>query len=99
MKLRSLTRRNLLRAGAVPLLLRAAPPDNRVTQENRKAGTAEWQLAHYSFDRATGSGLRSPRLEGYASEVSAYPGEKIEFLISTDPPRRFSIDLYRTGYY
>src|SRR5262249_31925080 len=99
LKPRSITRRNLLRTGAAPLLLRAAPPDNPVTRENHKPGTAEWQLAHYAFDRAAGSGLRSPRLEGYASDVSVCPGKKIEFLISTDPPRHFTIDLYRTGYY
>ena len=99
MKSPSFTRRRILQSTAAPLLLRAAPPDSRVTAENRKPGTVEWQLKHYSFDSNTGSGLRSPRLEGYCSEVSVYPGEKIEFLVSTDPPGKFILDLYRTGYY
>ncbi len=93
------TRRRILQAAATPALLRAAGPDNKLTQENRRPGTVEWQLQHYSFDRPTGSGLRSPRLEGYASDVSVYTGDKIQFLVSADPARNFTIDIYRTGYY
>ncbi len=93
-----LTRRSLLHSAA-PLLARAAPADNRITEENRRPGTVEWQLKHYSFDRQGGAGLRSPRLEGYASDTSLYPGQKIEFLVSASPARRFTIDIYRTGYY
>ncbi|MGH7418679.1 MAG: N,N-dimethylformamidase beta subunit family domain-containing protein, partial [Candidatus Rokuibacteriota bacterium] len=81
------------------VLLSAAPPDSPVTQENRQPGAVEWQLKHYSFDRGSGSGLRSPRLEGYCSDTSVYPGEKIDFRVSTNPARRFTLDIYRTGYY
>jgi hypothetical protein len=95
-----ITRRRILKSAAAPLFLQpGGRADTRVAEENRRAGTVEWQLKHYSFDRGSGSGLRSPRLEGYCSEVSVYPGEKIRFLVSTDPPRRFTIDLYRTGWY
>ena len=94
------TRRRLLQAAAAPALLRAAPPDNPVTRENQRPGTAEWQLKHYSFDRGGGgSGLRSPRLEGYVADTSVYAGEKVRFFVSASPARRFTIDLYRTGYY
>ncbi len=72
---------------------------NKTVEENQKQGTVEWQLAHYKFDNIIGSGLRSPMLEGYASEVSVYPGENLQFLVSADPPRKFTIDIYRTGYY
>jgi len=97
-----LSRRAVLQAAAVPAvpaLLRASPPDNPVTAENRNSGTVEWQLRHYSFDRGSGSGLRSPRLEGYCSDTSVYPGDTIRFLVSTNPARRFTLDIYRTGYY
>lgn len=77
----------------------AAVGDSPTALENRKPGTPAWQLKHYDFDRAGGSGLRSPRLEGYCSDTSVYPGEKIAFHISTDPPRKFTIDFYRSGYY
>ena len=99
MKPGGVTRRRILQTGAAPALLAAGARDNPVVQENRRPGTLEWQLRHYSLDRGAGSGLRSPRLEGYCSEVSVYPGDKIRFLVSTDPPRPFVIDIYRTGYY
>lgn len=93
------TRRGILQAAAAPALFGAAVRDNRIIEENRRPGTVEWQLKHYRFDSITNSGLRSPNLEGYASEVSVYPGESIDFLVSADPARKFTIDLYRTGYY
>lgn len=99
----TMTRRTLLKSGlasgAAPLALRAAGRDTATTAENRRPGTLAWQLKHYSFDAGSGSGLRSPRLEGYCSATSAYPGEKLRFFVSTDPARKFNIDLYRTGYY
>ena len=95
----AITRRNLLQATAAPVLLHASQPGNPTVEENQRPGTAEWQLRHYSFDSGRGSGLRSPRLEGYCSETSVYPGETIRFLVSTDPPRPFVMDFYRTGYY
>ena len=91
-----MTRRVMLQAGAAPLLARATR-DSVLASENRKPGTPGWQLKHYSFDGA--SGLRSPRLEGYCSESSLYPGEKIRFPVSTEPARKFTLDLYRSGYY
>ncbi len=95
----SLTRRRMLQTGAAPALLRATPRENPLIAENRLSGTCEWQLRHYSLDRGSGSGLRSPRLEGYCSDTSVYPGEKIQFHVSTSPPRPFVMDIYRTGYY
>ena len=93
-----LTRRGLLQAAA-PVLLDAASQDNETVRENRKPGTVEWQLRHYSLDSAGGSGLRCPRLEGFCSETSVYPNQKIQFLVSANPARSFQIDIYRTGYY
>jgi hypothetical protein len=96
-------RRSFLNSAvAAPALLSGAErnrPDNPVAEENRRPGTVEWQLKHYRFDDRTGSGLRSPQLEGYASQVSVYPGQKIGFMVSADPAAQFRIDVYRTGYY
>lgn len=95
-------RRFLTSAVAAPALLSGAQRnrrDNPVVAENRRPGTVEWQLKHYRFDDRTGSGLRSPQLEGYASELSVYPGQKIGFMVGTDPAAQFRIDVYRTGYY
>jgi N,N-dimethylformamidase beta subunit-like, C-terminal len=98
----SIERRGLLKAvagaGALSLVANAAP-SSRVAQENQKPGTTEWQLRHYRFDSGSGSGLRSPMLEGYVSDVSAYPGDKLDIMVSTSPAARFIIDFYRLGYY
>jgi hypothetical protein len=93
-----ITRRGILKAGAVPLAARAAR-HSPITLENQKPGTLAWQLKHYAFDASSGSGLRSPRLEGYCSEASLYPGEKIRFMVSANPAGKFTLDLYRSGYY
>ena len=44
-------------------------------------------------------GFRSPWIEGYCSKQSVKAGETIELMISTDPPRRFQIEIFRMGYY
>lgn len=96
----SWSRRGVAQAVAAPARVRAVQrraPDNRITQEKRRPGTVEWQLNHYRFDPLTN--LRSPQLEGYVSEVSAYPEQTLQFMVSTDPARKFTIDLCRTGYY
>lgn len=93
-----LGRRSVLKLAGAPALAQT-PRANPVFDENRLAGTAEWQLAHYRFDAGTGSGLRSPMLEGYASETSVYAGEELHFHVSAIPPRSFTINIYRTGFY
>ncbi|MBI3684456.1 MAG: hypothetical protein HY235_29120 [Acidobacteria bacterium] len=92
-------RRTLLKLAGTATAAAQAPPRNKTVEENRKPGAVGWQLAHYRFDTGSGSGLRSPMLEGYASDTSVYPGEAIQFLVSANPPRQFTIDVYRTGYY
>ena len=92
------SRRRALQAAAAPALFqRGSPRANPISQENRRPGTVEWQLKHYRYDDLTN--LRSPRLEGYASETSVYTGAKIDFMVSADPAQAFHIDIYRTGYY
>lgn len=97
------TRRKVLQAAAgAPALLASASaqsPENPTVVENRREGTLHWQTQYFLFDRYKGSGLRSPSLEGYVSETSVYPGETVRFHVSTDPPKPFVIDLYRSGYY
>ena len=44
-------------------------------------------------------GFRSPWIEGYCSKQSVQAGETIDIMVSTDPPRRFSIEIFRMGYY
>lgn len=95
-----------------PLKSFPAPPGQKkkkpgpVEAENAKPGTAEWQLQYTSFDDPVTLAsyplirhLRSQRIEGYASKTSLYPGESIDFKVSTNPAANFFIDIYRLGYY
>ena len=67
------TRRRALQAVAAPALFQpGSRRANPISEENRRPGTVEWQLKHYRYDNDL-TGLRSPRLEGYASDTSVYP--------------------------
>jgi hypothetical protein len=73
--------------GAAPDLIRA---------ENARPGTRDWQLTRVRVDK---DGYRSPWIEGYCSNQSVQAGETLDIMVSTDPPRRFGIELFRMGYY
>jgi N,N-dimethylformamidase beta subunit-like, C-terminal len=106
------TRRAFLEAGGTAILgsvtakgLAATGPASKsgrprpdlIRRENEKTGTTEWQLTRVRLDRT--GGFRSPWIEGYCSCQSLNAGETLEIKVSTDPPARFAIDIYRMGYY
>jgi hypothetical protein len=68
-----------------------------IRKENERPGTRAWLLEKTRIDPATK--YRCPWIEGYASRTSVRPGDSISFHVSTHPPSRFTIDLYRMGYY
>ena len=75
-----------------------APSDHTLIQrENAKPGATDWQLTRIRLDSS--SGFRSPWIEGYCSKQSVKAGESIEIMVSTDPPERFQIEIFRMGYY
>jgi hypothetical protein len=81
--------------------VQAAPPGDGtapglIRDENRKAGSTDWQLTRV---RPDGDGFRTPWIEGYCSKQSVCPGETIDIHVSTIPPRRFRIEVFRMGYY
>jgi hypothetical protein len=63
---------------------------NPVQRENRLPGSRSWSLDQSAPPRA---------IEGFASEVSVLPGEKVHFHVSTAPAARYRIVLYRLGWY
>jgi len=69
---------------------------NIVRRENARPGSSDWQLTRVRVDK---DNFRSPWIEGYCSKQSVAPGEAIDIMVSTDPPRRFEIEIFRTGYY
>jgi hypothetical protein len=67
-----------------------------IRDENQKAGTRDWQLTRVRPDKDQ---FRSPWIEGYCSKQSVKAGESIDIMVSTSPPRRYEIEVFRTGYY
>ncbi|MDR3401642.1 MAG: twin-arginine translocation signal domain-containing protein [Chthoniobacter sp.] len=96
-------------AGALPAAHGAAPLSaterkaTRIAEENEKPGARDWQLTRVRIQHVAGGapneGYRSPWIEGYASRQSVAAGETIDFMVSANPPARFKIDVFRTGYY
>jgi hypothetical protein len=84
--------------GALALAVLPAPGDGPsvIRDENAKPGALDWQLTRV---RPDGGGFRSPWIEGYCSKQSVKAGESIDLMISTDPPRPFSVEVFRMGYY
>ena len=78
------------------LPLESKTSDNPIQAENRHPGSHDWQLTRVRVD---GSGYRSPWIEGYCSRQSVAAGEVIDIMVSTNPPRKFKIEIFRTGYY
>ena len=70
----------------------------RIARENARAGTLDWMLTRTRVDPKTK--YRSPDIEGYCSHNSALAGcDSVRFYVSTNPPSRFTLDIYRMGYY
>lgn len=76
--------------------VQAAEQPNAVTTENAQPGSTDWQLTRVRVD---GSKYRSTWIEGYCSKQSVKAGESIDIKVSTNPPRPFTIEFFRTGYY
>jgi hypothetical protein len=83
-----------LAAVAVPGSVRAA---NRITEENAKPGSTDWQLTYAKFDAK--ARYRSSLIEGYCSKTSLRAGETLAFHLSTIPAADVSMEIYRMGYY
>ncbi len=85
---------------ATPANAEAAPsrktPD-RIPIENALPGSSDWQLTRVRLDKNLG--FRTSFVEGYCSRQSVSAGESIDIMVSTNPPRPFKIELFRTGFY
>ncbi len=80
-------------------LVRAADParlPELIRNENQREGATDWQLTRV---RPDGEGYRSRWIEGYCSRQSVKAGQTIDLFVSTDPPRPFRVEIFRTGYY
>jgi hypothetical protein len=76
-------------AGAAPPASVPAAPQNPIQIENAQPGTTAWQSPDTD----------SPAIEGYASQVSALPGDTIQLHVSTRPSAEYRVEIYRLGWY
>jgi hypothetical protein len=68
-----------------------------IERENARPWATDWQLTRVRLDSM--EGFRCPWLEGYCSKQSVEAGEPIDIMVSTDPPQKFKIEVFRMGYY
>ncbi|OAI53233.1 hypothetical protein AYO47_05200 [Planctomyces sp. SCGC AG-212-M04] len=73
------------------------PAANLIHDENSKPGADDWQLTRIRLDK--NDGMRSPAIEGYCSKQSVEAGDSLDIFVSTDPPSKFKLEIFRTGYY
>ncbi len=67
-----------------------------IRAENLKVGSLDWQLTRVRPDKG---GFRNPAIEGFCSRQSVQAGESLDVMVSTDPSRRFQVEIFRMGYY
>lgn len=73
------------------------PQPNLIRDENRKAGSRDWQLTRV---RPVNRGAyRSADIEGYCSRQSVKAGDSLDIMVSTRREEEFIIEVFRTGYY
>src|SRR5687768_7926661 len=89
-------------AGLAAAPARSATPatPSLIRQENARPGADDWQLTRVRVDQKSGrKDFRAFFVEGYCSRQSVRAGESIDIMVSTNPPSRFMIEVFRTGYY
>jgi hypothetical protein len=62
---------------------------NPVARENAREGDGEWWGGH----------VPPHAIEGYASQCSVRPGDRLELHVSTRPAARYCVSVHRLGWY
>src|SRR5438093_1194513 len=63
--------------------------DTAMSRENANPGDGSWHSQR----------LKTPEIEGYSSNISVGPGDRIDFAVSTRPAARYRIEIIRLGWY
>ena len=87
-------------ASAAVLAATPAKP-SLIKQENAREGSLDWQLTRVRVEQQP-RGPKSHRalhIEGYCSRQSVLAGESLDIMVSTNPPAKFIVEIFRTGYY
>jgi len=80
----------------------AAAQTNRIQIENAKPGSTDWLLTRVvrHDDEIYELGWhRRKGIEAYASHTSVKAGERLDVHVSTYPVNKYSVSIYRMGYY
>jgi hypothetical protein len=75
---------------------------NPIQRENLELGTRDWLLTTLEPVAAGDDDDRYRRrrgIEGYVARTSVRAGEVLTAYVSTEPPQRYRVDVYRMGYY
>lgn len=79
---------------------------NQITEENEKPGTKDWILSMHEIefddlkDKYLWMGsIRSSAIEGYCDKLYVKQGGEISFHVSSKYESKYTIDIYRIGYY
>ena len=80
----------------------AAAQTNPIQIENAKAGATDWLLtkvARHDDEIYELGWHRRKGIEAYASHTSVKAGETLDVHVSTYPVNKYSVSIYRMGYY
>jgi hypothetical protein len=83
-------------SGAAPTDAAAGAADNPIRVENRHPGSGQWRIG---AGDTVGADDLGRQIAGYASATSVNLGGRIDFHVSTEPAQRFTVSIYRLGYY
>ncbi|HTN74374.1 MAG TPA: N,N-dimethylformamidase beta subunit family domain-containing protein [Pirellulaceae bacterium] len=70
--------------------------ENPIVAENKLPGALDWQLTRVRVDA---KGFRSPWIEGYCSHQSVAADDELRIFVSTNPARKYRLEIFRMGYY
>ena len=96
----TLGRRQVIQAAlAAPLsaLQKQNADAELIRRENGKSGALDWQLTRVRLDKRPG--FRTQDIEGHCSHQSIESGETLRVMVSAQPAGRFTMDIFRMGYY
>jgi hypothetical protein len=93
----------LVRSESLAAPATAARGASIIPRENAREGARDWQLTRVRVVPGVGNtereAYRSVPIEGYCSRQSVAAGETIDFMVSTNPPARYIVEIFRNGYY
>lgn len=79
-----------------------AQPDivdlNPIQTENQNTGSTGWQIDYSNAATKVADDING-QIRGYASATSVNKGSSINFHVSVKPAQKYTIEIYRLGYY